>query len=335
MATMLAARLDTPGKKMEMEQVEVPEPKRGQVRVKVMAAGVCLSDVHLIDGSVVGPYQLPKVTLGHEISGVVDKLGEGVDSISTGTRVLVNPLEFHGPELHTIGVDYDGGWAEYVVVRAESAIDIGPDLPFEQAAIIPDAVSTPWAAISDAAKARPGESVAVWGLGGLGYHGDKLLRMIGAAPIIAVDPLEEARTRAFAAGADVALDPNDKDFQKKLKEANQGRGVDIAFDFAGFVPVRQQAYEALDRLGRLVIVGIAPGDLTLSPSSDLSVFARSVIGHYGSQPKHLHEMVKLTRLGRLDFGDSISKVLPLSDAPKAVKMLENKEGNPIRIVLRP
>lgn len=335
MATMLAARLDTPGKKMNLKQVPVPEPKAGQVRVKVMAAGVCLSDVHLIDGSVVGPYQLPEVTLGHEISGVVDKLGDGVDSAKVGDRVLVNPIEFHGPELHTIGVDYDGGWAEYVVVRAESAIDIGPDLPFEQAAIIPDAVSTPWASIADAGRIKAGESVGVWGVGGLGYHGVKLLRMVGAAPIIAVDPLDSARKRALAAGADVALDPSDSSFQQKLKDANGGRGLDAAFDFAGFTPVRQQAFDALDRLGRLVLVGITPDPLTIASSAEFSIFQKSVIGHYGSEPRHLHEMVKLTRLGRLDFADSISKVLPLSQAADAVDQLQNKVGNPVRLVLKP
>lgn len=335
MATMLAGRLDTPAHKLMLKTVPVPEPAAGQVRVKVMAAGVCLSDVHLIDGSVVGPYQLPEVTLGHEISGVVDKLGKDVTSTKEGERVLVNPIEFHGPELHTIGVDYDGGWAEYVVVREESAVAIGPQLPFEQAAIIPDAVSTPWAAISEAGKIRAGESVGVWGVGGLGYHGVKLLRMVGAAPIIAIDPLESARKRALAAGADVALDPGDSAFQKKLKEANDGRGLDAAFDFAGFTPVRQQAFDALDRLGRVVLVGITPDPLTIASSADFSIHQKSVIGHYGSQPPHLLEMVKLTRLGRLDFSDSISKVYPLSDAPKAVEQLQKKVGDPVRIVLKP
>lgn len=333
--TMLAGRLDTPGKRMEMKTVPIPEPAPGQIRVKVMAAGVCLSDVHLIDGSVVGPYQLPEVTLGHEIAGVVDKLGEGVDSSKVGDRVLVNPIEFHGPELHTIGVDYDGGWAEYVVVRAESVVDIGPDIPFEQAAIIPDAVSTPWAAISEAGKIKAGETVGVWGVGGLGYHGVKLLRMIGAAPIIAIDPLESARERALGAGADFAIDPNDPAFEQKLKEVTGGRGLDAAFDFAGYTPVRQQAFDALDRLGRLVIVGITGDPLTIASSADLSIFQKSVIGHYGSEPRHLDEIVKLTRLGRLDFSDSISNTYPLSEAQAAVEQLQNKVGNPVRIVLKP
>lgn len=335
MSKMLAARLDSAKKKFELQQVDIPEPGPGQIRIQVKAAGVCLSDVHLIDGSVVGPYQLPHVTLGHEVAGVVDKLGEGVSSHEVGDRVLVNPLEFHGPELHTMGVDYDGGWAEYVVARAESMVDIGPDLPFEQAAIIPDAVTTPWGAISEAGKIRAGESVGVWGLGGLGFHGVMLLRMVGAAPIIAIDPIERARERALDAGADVALDPNDPDFAAKILEATGGEGLDAAFDFAGFTPVRQQAVDALRRLGRLVIVGITPDPLTLDPSSDLSVFQKSVIGHYGSEPKHLDEMVKLTKLGRLDFSKSISKTYSLSEAHKAVEQLNSKEGDPIRIVLLP
>ena len=221
------------------------------------------------------------------------------------------------------------------MVESQSIVDIGPDLPFEQAAIIPDAVTTPWAAISDAGKIRAGESVGVWGLGGLGYHGVMLLRMIGAAPIIAIDPIEDARKRALAAGADVALDANDPDFAKKILDANNGAGLDAAFDFAGFTPVRQQAVNALGRLGRLVVVGITADPLTITPSSDLSIFQKSIIGHYGSAPKHLDEMVKLTRLGRLDFSRSITKTFPLSEAPKAVAQLISKQGNPIRLVLEP
>src|SRR5690606_39713549 len=116
------------------------------VRIKVEAAGVCLSDVHLIEG-ILRPRHLEQdsVTLGHEVGGTVDALGPGAAGWSVGQRVLLQAGEERGGRVHTRGVDYDGGWAEYALATASTLVPIPDDLPFEQAAIIPDAVSTPWA----------------------------------------------------------------------------------------------------------------------------------------------------------------------------------------------
>lgn len=94
----------------------------------------------------------------------------------------------------TRGVDYDGGWAEYALAREDTLVPVPDLLPFEQACIIPDAVSTPWAAVTDTARVRPAEAAGVWGVGGLGAHAVQLLLLVGAAPVIAVDPLPAAAT---------------------------------------------------------------------------------------------------------------------------------------------
>lgn len=143
---MLAGRLIVSEKRLEMDQVPVPEPGHGEVLIKVHAAGVCLSDVHLIDGTL-SPLFLDSaaVTLGHEVAGTIDALGSGVTGFTPGQRVLLQGLQ---PEsdgrILTRGVDYDGGWAEYALARVDTVIPIPDSLPFEQAAIMPDAVSTPW-----------------------------------------------------------------------------------------------------------------------------------------------------------------------------------------------
>lgn len=336
-ATMMAGRLNVETGTFAMAEVPVPEPGPGFVRVKVEAAGVCLSDVHLIQGLLKPKFlQGNEVTLGHEVAGTVDLPGPGTEHrVSPGDRVVIQAGYEHNGVTLTMGVDYDGGWAEYVCVPAGVLVPLGEQIPFDQAAIIPDAVSTPWGAIAGTADVRAGEAVGVWGIGGLGAHGVQLLRMVGAAPIVAVDPIPEARQRALDFGADVALDPLDPGFAAALKTATGGRGLDVALDFAGVDAVRAQALASLAVRGRLVLVGLSGTPLTIADSTGFSYARRQILGHYGSEAQHVPQLVDLTRLGRLDFARSVSGRLPLADAEKAVMALDRKEGNPIRLVLIP
>ncbi|MER5704982.1 zinc-binding dehydrogenase [Micromonospora sp. NPDC002296] len=336
-ADMLAGRLHVADRRLRMETVPVPEPDRGQVRIRVEAAGVCLSDVHLIDGTLT-PLYLPGdvVTLGHEVAGVVDALGDDADGWEPGQRVLLQAGERDRTgTVFTRGVDYDGGWAEYALARQDSVVPIPDDLPFEQACIIPDAVSTPWAAITDTGRTRPGEAAGVWGVGGLGAHAVQLLRLVGAAPVIAVEPLAAARERALTLGADAALDPGDTAFRDAVLELTDGRGLDVAFDFAGVTPVREQAFTVLARRGRLVLAGIANKPVTIASDSTFNYLQQAVLGHYGSEAGHVGQLVALARQGRLDLAASISDVLPLAEAEQAVTRVQSKQGNPIRLILRP
>ncbi|WP_233608077.1 zinc-binding dehydrogenase [Nocardia stercoris] len=334
--TMLAGRLHLePTPHLEMDEIPTPEPGPGEVLIKVAAAGVCLSDVHLIGGSL-SPLYLKGdvVTLGHEVAGTVHALGPGATA-TVGDRVLLQAGEKRDGIIYTRGVDYDGGWAEYAVATTDTLVPIPDDLPFEQACFIPDAVSTPWAAITATAQVRPAEAVGVWGVGGLGAHGIQLLRLAGAAPLIAVDPLPAARERALEFGADLAFDPADPDLSTQIRQATGGNGLDAAFDFAGVPPVREQAISCLGRKGRLTLVGLTDKPITITYGTLFSYLEQQLRGHYGSEPEHVLELVRLVRLHRIDFARSVSAVLPLAEAPKAVEMLESKQGNPIRLVLQP
>ncbi|MGS2618824.1 zinc-binding dehydrogenase [Micromonospora sp. LZ34] len=334
---MLAGRLHLAERALRLETVPVPDPGPGQVRIKVAAAGVCLSDVHLIDGTLT-PLYLPGdvVTLGHEVAGVVDALGDGVEGWQPGQRVLLQAGERdRRGTVFTRGVDYDGGWAEYAVASQETVVPIPDDLPFEQACIIPDAVSTPWAAVTDTGRTRPGEAVAVWGVGGLGAHAVQLLRLVGAAPVIAVEPLAAARERARTLGADAALDPGDSAFRDTVLGLTDGRGLDVAFDFAGVTAVREQALTVLGRRGRLVLAGIANKPVTIASDSPFNYLQQAVLGHYGSEAEHVVQLVSLARQRRLDLSGSVSDVLPLVEAEQAVRRVQSKQGNPIRLILQP
>ncbi|MEU3874580.1 MULTISPECIES: zinc-binding dehydrogenase [Streptomyces] len=346
--TMQAARLDLRTGTFAVEDVPVPEPGPGQVRIEVKAAGICLSDVHLIDGSLTPVHATAdKVTLGHETAGIINALGPGVPGPWTvGQRVLLQAGERCGscaactrfepcPAVRTRGVDYDGGWAHYALASAHTLVALPDDLPFAQAAVIPDAVSTPWAAITTTGQVRPGRPAGVWGIGGLGTHAVQLLRLAGAAPVVAVDPLASARDRALAAGADLALDPADPALRDHVLAATAGRGLDLALDFAGVAAVRDQAVRCLSHGGRLVLVGLGREPLTVTNSIAFSYREQHVLGHYGSAPAHVEELVALARLHRLDLRDSITATLPLAEAAQGVEQLRTKTGDPVRIVLVP
>lgn len=327
---MRAGRITVSTRHFEVKDVPTPEAGIGQIRIKVKAAGVCLSDVHFLDGTLKPGYlRGDEVTLGHEVSGVVDQVGPEVKGIAAGDRVLIIGGERNERgQITTLGFDYDGGFAEHLVAKESLVVKIPDSLSFEEAAIIPDAVSTPWAAISSTARIVAGESVVVFGIGGLGFHAVQLLKMIGCRKIIAVDPRLDARERALEIGADFAFDPSDEELRRY-------RGVEAAFDFAGVSMVRKQALSLLGEGGRLVIVGIANEPITIPNDMAFTYMRTQILGHYGSEPHHTRELVEFVATGKLNLTRSISEILPLADAALALERLEQKVGNPIRIILRP
>jgi 2-desacetyl-2-hydroxyethyl bacteriochlorophyllide A dehydrogenase len=327
---MKAGRIHVPTRKFEVKEIPTPTPSDKEVRIKVGAAGVCLSDVHFLDGTLSPGYlKGDEVTLGHEVAGAVDALGASVHGFAVGDRVLVIAGERNeNNQITTLGFDYDGGYAEYVITKPSLLVKLPDDLPFEEAAIIPDAVSTPWAAISSTAKMQAGETAAVFGVGGLGIHAVQLLKMIGCSKVIAIDPRVEARQKALEIGADFAFDPADDDLRKH-------RGLNAAFDFAGVTPVRKQALSLLGEQGRLVIVGIANEPITIPNDMAFTYMRTQILGHYGSEAHHTRELVEFAKQGKLNLSKSISEVMPLDQAAAALETLEKKIGNPIRIVLKP
>jgi len=327
---MKAGRITVATRKFEVKDVPTPSAAKGQVRIKVGAAGVCLSDVHFLDGTLKPGYlQGDEVTLGHEVAGTIDQVGDGISNFKVGDRVLVIAGERNEKnQITTLGFDYDGGYAEYVIAKESLVVKIPDNLPFEQAAIIPDAVSTPWAAISSTAKIQAGESVAVFGVGGLGIHAVQLLKLTGCSKVIAIDPRSDAREKALEIGADFAFDPSDEELKKH-------RGLNVAFDFAGVTPVRKQALSLLGEQGRLVIVGIANEPITIPNDMAFTYMRTQVLGHYGSEAHHTQELVEFVRSGKLNLAKSVTEVLPLDQAALALEKLAKKIGNPIRIVLKP
>ena len=230
---------------------------------------------------------------------------------------------------------YDGAWAEYTVALAAGLTRVPDNVPLEQAAILADAVSTPFGAVVRTGKVAIGESVGVWGVGGIGTHIVQLARLVGAAPIIAVDINPAVRDRALELGADFAFDSTDPDLMAKITDATGGRKLDVAFDAVGLKVTFEQALESLTVGGRMVGVGMSDQCPTVGPTSMFGLTRKQVLGHLGYQNVDIETLARLVSLGRLDLSRSISRIIPLDDIVEGIEALERSDGNPIRILVAP
>ena len=342
---MKAARFNADTKKLFVTDVPDPTPGPLDVVVKIEACGICLSDVHLMDGSI--PPIVPEVTPGHEPAGTIYETGELVTGWKKGDRVVLNGGKPCGKcdncaigrleeciSFNIMGFHYDGAWAEFVVVPYYAMSRLPDGLPFEQCAILADAVATPFAALTTRGGLQPGEKVGLWGIGGLGTHAVQLARICGAGFVLAVDPLPSARDRALKLGADVALDPATPDLAAEIRSMTGG-GLDLAVDLVGANVVLQQCVSSLGRGGRAVMVGLSLDRLDLEMSLLFGVQQHAVLGHLGYTRKHLDDLVTLLANGRLDLSTSISDVIGLDDINEGVRRLAEKDGDPVRILVSP
>lgn len=341
----MAARLHSAGKPLRVEQVPIPAPQGDEVLVRVAACGVCGSDVHMWHGTV--PVGKTPITLGHEIAGTVAALGPDAGSWKGGDPVIVRAGGGCGkcaycrdgrdnlcPEQKVLGMDLDGGFAHYVKAPASSLVPLPEGIPFEIAAILSDAVATPYHALAGRGRLQPGESVAVFGCGGLGTHAIQLARLLGAAAVIAVDVRDGPLERARALGADDIVNASRDDPAKAIRRLADG-GVDLALECVGRPESIAQAVRSLCPGGRAVVVGMGNQPIGLPPPALFAWREHALIGSFGSTHADLGQVVELVSSGRLDLSRSISARLSLSEANRALEMLEGGEGDPVRIVLLP
>jgi D-arabinose 1-dehydrogenase-like Zn-dependent alcohol dehydrogenase len=346
--TMRAARFDSASRQLTVQDVPVPEPGPGKVLIRVGAAGICASDLHMIDG-ILPDFPMEHVTPGHEGAGTIARVGPAVPFWQEGQRVVLLAGSSCGVCRHCVsggmkaclnplvmGQNYDGSWAEYVVVPFGVLVALPEHIPFEQAALIPDAVATPYTGLVHRGRLGLGETVGLWGIGGLGVHAVQTARLAGAALIIAVDPIDAACQRALELGADHALNPRKVDIRTEVMRLTRDEGLDLAVDLAGFNSALDQAVSCLGRYGRAVVIGMSLEPIQLTaPSVKLGYMNHEVLGHDGYEPRDITGLVRLVASGHLDLSRSVSHVVPLEDIARGVDRLRTKEGNPVRIIVKP
>ncbi len=342
---MKAARLHKARSPLKVEEIEVPRPGAGEALIQIKACGICATDVHIaLDGTV--PTAYTPITLGHEPSGVVQGVGEGVLDWKPGDRVAIYPQVTCGECLQcregrdgicskatVLGMHRDGAFAQYLLIPVRNLVRIPEGISFHEAAVMVDAVATPFHAVTKRGRVCPGETVAVFGCGGLGMNAIQICKLAGAGRIIAVDISDFALERALKVGADIGVSARSEKAYREVISANGGQGVDVAFEFVGINAVIDQAVRSLRRGGRAVIVGIGPERINIVPPFSFVYNDLSLIGSFGSDLADLERLMLLAAAGKVDLHESISSVIPLDEVNKGISDLEKKIGNPVRIVV--
>ena len=345
MKTMKAARFYQVGHPLLLEEVPQPQPGPEEVLIRVRACGICGSDIHIVYEGVT-PTAFQPIILGHEFSGEIAEVGEGGEGWSAGDRVAVNCIVSCGTcpnclsgndqiclQRRLLGIHLNGGLAEYVVVPVRNLARLPDQVPFDQGAVLTDAVATPYHALTRRGKLSPGESVAVLGCGGLGLHAVQLAKLLGAGLVIALDVSEVALERARERGADVVCRPDREDPLEVIKQATGGRGVDLSLECIGLQKTIALAVQVLRTGGRAVIVGLGSENILTLPPTEFVRREISLLGSYAFTTREIEELVELVTAGRLDLSASISKRIPLEDINLGLEALHRKIDDPVRIVV--
>jgi 2-desacetyl-2-hydroxyethyl bacteriochlorophyllide A dehydrogenase len=328
---MRAVVLPAVGAPLELIDRRVPDPGPGEVRVRVEACGVCGSDLFLQAGGF-GEDKLPRVP-GHEAAGVVDELGDGVDHPRRGDQVALYYIENTpdaprpnlGPNVRRMGVDVDGAFAEYVVRPARTLI--APPAPIDAAtlAVLTDAVATPYHALVQIARVRPGETVAVLGIGGIGSNAVQLAKSLGAR-VVAVSRGEDKLELARRLGADAAVRLAD------AREACGGYGPDVVVQCAGSGRLDEEAIALAGYAGRVVLVGTSVEPFQ-AHASDLVWRELSLLGCRGFTIDDIGAVIDLYLAGRIVTDHLTAHVRPLEEANEALEDLRARRV--LRSVLVP
>jgi propanol-preferring alcohol dehydrogenase len=341
---MKAVRLIKPGQPLETQDIPIPPVGPGDVRVRIKAAGICHSDAHYRAGVSRVNYPL---TPGHEIAGVVEEVGLAVTRLKAGDRVCLHYMVTCGDCLycsmgseqfcnagHMLGKDRDGGYAESISLPARNAFRLPDEIPFEQGAILMCSSATSFHALRKG-RVQAGETVAVFGVGGLGMSAVQLARAFGALEVYAVD-INPGKLKMAAGYGAVPIHTVETDPVAEIKRLTGGRGVDVALELIGLPATMQQAVACLAVLGRAVMVGLTQQTIQVAPYRDLVGREGEIIGSSDHLAQELPTLIELARRGALDLSNVVTDRIPL-DAGAINAALDRLEqfGNDVRVVITP
>ncbi|MFG1361153.1 zinc-dependent alcohol dehydrogenase family protein [Xanthobacter pseudotagetidis] len=354
---------------LKIEELELDRPGPGEVLVKIGAAGLCHSDLSVINGS--RPRPMP-MAIGHEAAGTVVEVGEGVEDLVPGDHVVMVFMPSCGHclpcaegrpalcepgavangkgrlltgaiRLHLCGHDHSeihhhlgcSAFADHAVVSRRSLVKIDQDIPLPIAALFGCAVLTGVGAVINTARVQPGESVAVIGLGGVGLAAVLGAIAAGATKVVAVDLSPEKLELAKALGATATVDARAPDAVEQVRAHAGGAGADFAFEFAGSARALENAYKMTKRGGTTVTAGLPPPEATL-PVNIVSLVAeeRTVKGSYIGTcvpVRDLPRYVDLYKSGRLPVDKLMSGAIRLDEINEGFDRLH--DGSVVRLVV--
>ncbi len=345
-------------KPLVVEQVDLEKPHKGEVKVKMAATAICHSDIHFICGDMGG--NVPFIP-GHESSGVIDEVGEGVTSIKVGDPVVLSllrscgvctycrtgrpnmceakwPLDTESRIKNKRGQSIAHGvrtasFAEYAVVDQSQVVKIAPDMPMDRAALLACGVITGFGAVVNRAQVKPMSSVVVIGVGGVGLNSIQGAKIAGAYPIIAVDMLDNKLQASRKFGATHTVNGSQTDPVQAVKDMTAGHGADYVFITVGVTSAVRQALSMLGRRGMAVVVGLATQDLTSNPMEYIDgekMLTGSFMGTT-NLAVDIPKMVQLYQSGALKLDELISARYPIDRINEAIDSV--RKGEALRNVI--
>jgi propanol-preferring alcohol dehydrogenase len=317
---MRAVRLVQIGKWLEEENVAIPRIDVSDVLIRVTAAGICHSDAHYRAG--ISKIDRLPLTLGHEVAGRIEEVGSSVTHLSVGDRVCVHYLVHCGRcdfctrgleqfcrSGQMIGKHRDGGYAEFIKIPGTNAFPLPDEIPFEAGAIMMCSSATALHALNKA-RFKPGESIAIFGFGGLGFSALQLARAFDSGDVYVVE-INAAKVVSAAGMGAIAIDANSGDPVDQIKEATNGRGVDVALELIGSARTMRQAVLSLAALGRAAFVGLTAESMSIHPYTELINKEVEIIGVSDHLATELPALIELARSGKLRFPPEILRIVDL------------------------
>ncbi|MCP1357485.1 2,3-butanediol dehydrogenase [Aneurinibacillus migulanus] len=340
-------------KEVQVQSIDEPKATPGTVKIKVEWCGICGTDLHeylagpiFIPGDTPHPLTNEKapVVLGHEFSGEVVEIGQGVSNVKVGDRVVVEPILACGECNECKAGKYNlcdflgfhglagggGGFSEYTVVQENMVHKIPDDMSFEQGALVEPAAVAVHAVRQS--KLKVGDVVAVFGAGPIGLLTIQAAKAAGASQIIAVELSEERKKFAKKVGADIILDPTQVDVVSEIKQLTNG-GVDVSFEVAGIEIVLNQAIESTKADGQVVIVSVWEKTATIPPNS-LVLKERDIKGIIAYRDI-FPAVIQLIANGSIKAEELITKKIDLADIVEEGFTSLVKEKNHVKILVKP
>jgi 6-hydroxycyclohex-1-ene-1-carbonyl-CoA dehydrogenase len=328
---------------LTVEQIATPEPKAGEILVKVAGCGVCHTDLHFIDHGV-PTMKKPPLILGHEASGTVAAVGAGVTNWNVGDRLLLPAVFGCGQcrlcrmgrenvceNMVFFGSSVDGAYAEYLVSPAHAAIPLPAEIPLVEGAIIADATTTPFHAVVNRGQVKPGDAVVVFGCGGIGLNCVQIAAAVGGQ-VIAVDIADHKLDWALKLGAKATLNPRSVERLDKELRKLTGGGADVAFECIGNPATQEQAFNAVRTGGRFVVVGSSDKPMTLN-TGKVMFREIEIVGSLGCRVVDYPRVIELARQGKIKVSELVTAKFPLDRINEAFDALRRGEG--IRSVIVP
>ncbi len=344
MGQVIAARFYAAKQPLKLENVQIPPPGDDEVAVEIKAASICHSDLHTLAGRQV-PATVP-ITLGHEAAGVVSAKGKNVTNVEVGDRVGIDYVQSCGKcqyclrgkdnlcdNFAVMSFNREGSWKEEAVVPSRHVHRLPNNIGFPEGAMLNCAVMTAYHAVRYAQQ-PPGASVLVYGLGGVGLSLLKWAKIAGATDIIAVDLEDEKLKIAKREGATATVNPRNGNPVQEIRKLTGG-GVDIGYEVIGKQESERNTISSVRKGGQAVLVGMSWDPIPIHVVDDLQVPEVKVMSPQDHLKSEIPEVLRLIEIGRFTFSDAVTHKFPLGSVNEAVSVLQNRTGNPGRVVLEP